>query len=422
MALLGRDTLVTGPLPSGALLLETFQGNEALGMPYSYDLTLLSDDPNIPVDTMLGQALTIHLKLETGGLRYFNGIVTSFSKTGVTMRHKRYAVVLNPKLFLSDYTGDCRIFNEPTNDDPDPEAKAPNQDALKVVKEVLADRGLTDVEFGSIKDHIYRDRRFCVQYRETDYNFITRLLEEGIYYFFKYQDGMHTLMLADSISGHETVSGYESILYMPKQRRQIREEEHFRSLKVTRSLYPGSYTILRDNNYTKVRAKQVQVEKCPSEAPEPGTSFEDYDYPSGLSVEAHTKEEVQVRAQTDQVANTLIQVEGNTMGLGIGDLVTIKKSLSESDHNPFWKGADFDKKYLIITATYTISVNRYETGDVASADESFKASYTLLDSQIITKRENLTIGEGRKQKVTGDDQLQVTKKLLLDAGEEVIIK
>jgi hypothetical protein len=53
MALLGRDTKVTGPLPEGTLLLETFQGKEALGTPYRYDLTLLSDDPNLPMDKLL---------------------------------------------------------------------------------------------------------------------------------------------------------------------------------------------------------------------------------------------------------------------------------------------------------------------------------------------------------------------------------
>jgi type VI secretion system secreted protein VgrG len=382
MALLGRDTLVTGPLPSGTLLLETFQGNEVLGRPYCYGLTLLSDDPNIPIDKVLGQSLTIHLKLDSGGFRFFNGIVTSFSKTGISMRHTRYAAILNPKLTLFDYTRDCRIFNDPTNFDPDPEAKTAAQDAIKIVTEVLADRGFTDVESGSIKDHTYRDRRFCVQYRESDLNFIQRLLEEeGIYYFFKHEDGKHTLVFADSGTAHATVPGYESILYIPQQRKQVVAEEHFWSLSVTGSLYPGSYTVLRGYDYTKVRAKQAQVEKYSSEAPEPGASFEDYDYPGGHSEQTQAKEEAQVRAQTDHVANTLIQVEGNTLGLGIGDLVSFKKSENYADLNPFWADADFDKKYLITSATYSISVNQYETGDVADADEPFKVTYTLLESQ-----------------------------------------
>ena len=84
MPLLGRDTLVTGPVADGVLLLESFQGKETLGTPYRYDLTLLSADPEIAVDKVLGQSLTIQLKLPTGD-RFFNGTVTYFAKTGFAM-------------------------------------------------------------------------------------------------------------------------------------------------------------------------------------------------------------------------------------------------------------------------------------------------------------------------------------------------
>jgi type VI secretion system secreted protein VgrG len=84
----------------------------------------------------------------------------------------------------------------------------------------------------------------------------------------------------------------------------------------------------------------------------------------------------------DLVANTLIQVEGNTMGLGVGDLVKLRKPLAlGGEFNPFWDDADFDKEYLITSAICAISINQYETGDVAKSDEPFKATYTLLDSQ-----------------------------------------
>jgi len=383
MALLGRDTKVTGPLPEGILLLETFQGKETLGMPYRYDLTLLSEESNIPVDKVLGQSLTVHLALDAGGERFFNGIVTYFAKTGMTLRHTRYVAIVNPTLSLFDYTRDCRIFNDATNFDPDPEGKKSGQDALKIVTDVLADRGFTDVESGSIKDHVYRDRKYCVQYRETDLNFIQRLLEEeGIYYFFKHEDGKHTLVLADSSTAHATVAGYESVLYLPKGRNQVREEEHFWSLSVAGSLYPGRFTVLRGFDYTKVRPAKAQVEEKPSTESQPGASYEDYDYPGGLSDSPEAKEEAQVRAQTDYVANTIIEVDGNTVGLGIGNLVTLQRPPSlDADYNPFWSDDGFSKEYLITSASYSISINQYETGDVADSDEPFKATFTLLDSQ-----------------------------------------
>jgi type VI secretion system secreted protein VgrG len=106
MALLGRDTSVSGPLPKGTLLLETFRGNEVLSKPYRYTLTLLSSDGNIPVESVLGQPLTVSIKLDSGDFRYFHGIVTFFAKTGVSLHHTRYRATLNPTLTQFAYTRD----------------------------------------------------------------------------------------------------------------------------------------------------------------------------------------------------------------------------------------------------------------------------------------------------------------------------
>jgi type VI secretion system secreted protein VgrG len=366
MPLLGRDTLVTGPVAEGVLLLETFQGKESLGTPYRYDLTLLSHDSEIPVDKVLGQSLTVRIRLPSGD-RFFNGIVTYFAKTGYAMNHTRYAAVVNPKLALFDYTRDCRIFFK---------SKAPD-----LVKEVLGKRGFTDVEIPL--NGTYRTREYCVQYRETDLNFIQRLLEEeGIYYFFKHEDGKQTLVLADSATPHAAAPGYDSVLYLPKEHKMAIEEEHFWSLRVAGSLFPGNYTVLRGYDYEKRRAPHVQFGKKPSQAHQPGADFEDYDFPGGLSEENDANEEALVRMEADLAANTLIEVEGNTMGIGVGNLVTLRRPLSISDDfNPFWSSDDFKKQYLVTSATYSISINQFETGDVADSDEPFKATYTLLDSQ-----------------------------------------
>jgi len=368
MALLGTDTKVTGPLDEGVLLLETFQGRETLGTPYRYDLTLLSDDANLAVDKLLGQSLTVHIKLDTGDVRYWNGIVTYFAKTGLAMKHTRYVAILTPKLALFDYTRDCRILFD--------------EDAPTHATDVLAKRGFTEVQSGALQGS-YRKREYTVQYRETDLNFVQRLLEEeGIYYFFKHEDDKHTLMMADSAGAHATVSGYEKILYLPKQRKQAREEEHFWSLSAAGSLYPGKFSVLRGYDYTKPRPGQALIEARVSPLNQPGGDFEDYDYPGGLSEKPDAEAEALVRIEGDHLANTLIEVEGNTMGLGVGDLVKLRKPLSiEGEFNPFWDEADFDKEYLITSATYAISINQYETGDVAESDEPFKATYSLLDSQ-----------------------------------------
>jgi len=366
MPLLGRDTVVTGPVDEGVLLLESFHGKEALGTPYRYDLTLLSQDSEIPVDKVLGQPLTIQIRLPSGD-RFFGGVVTYFAKTGYAMNHTRYAAVVNPKLALFDYASDCRIFFN---------GKAPD-----LAKEVLAKRGFSDVE--SPLNGSYRTREYCVQYRETDLNFIQRLLEEeGIYYFFKHDESKQTLVLADSATAHAAAPGYDSILYIPKEHKMAIEEEHFWSLRVAGSLFAGNYKIVRGYDYEQRRALQTQFGVKPSQETQPGANFEDYDYPGGLSEEADANEEANLRLQADVVANTLIEVEGNTLGVGVGNLVTLRRPLAISeDFNPFWSDGDFEKEYIVTSARYSISINQFESGDVADSDEPFKATYTLLDSQ-----------------------------------------
>jgi type VI secretion system secreted protein VgrG len=371
MPLLGRDTLVTSSLPAGTLLLESFNGQETLGKPYCYDLTLLSDDSNIAMDAVLGQPLAIRLTIQPGRYRYFHGIVTYFAKIGLTMSRTRYRAIVNPTLSLFGYTRDCRIMNEET------------QTALTIVSDCLAQRGFTDLESGSVsKDHL-RTREYCLQYRETDLHFIQRLLEEeGIYYFFKHEENKHTMVLANALAAHAKVPGYEAIRYLPKQHKQAREEEHFWALSVAGALYPGDYTVVQGYDYTKTRPTQVLFGKKPSTASQPGTDFEDYDYPGGLSIAAEAKEEALIREETDSIGNTHIEVEGNTMGLGVGDLVKLIKSpLDASLYNPFWSAADLEKDYIITSAIYAFSINQYETGDAGKSDKPFTATYTLVDSQ-----------------------------------------
>jgi type VI secretion system secreted protein VgrG len=369
MALLGRDTLVTGPLPDGSLLLETFQGKEALGAPYVYHVTLLSDDPGIPVDAVLGQPLTIQIKLDTGDFRNFNGVVTYFAKTGLSVRHTRYAAILNPTLTLFDYARDCRIYFDAKADD--------------LAKHVLSHhRHGANVEIGLL-DGEYRVREYCVQYRESYFNFIQRLFEEeGIYYFFKHAKNKHTMVLADSATAHAKVQGYETVMVLPRERKQVRDQEHFWSLTVAGSLYAGKFTTLQGYDYGKPRPRTAQLQIKPSAAGEPGPDFDDYDNPGGLTESGDAEADAAVRLGNDLVANTVIEVEGNTMGLGVGDLVSLARASADPDYSPLWKEGDVDKEYLITSASYSISINQYETGDVASSDEPFRATFTLLDSQI----------------------------------------
>ena len=103
--------------------------------------------------------------------------------------------MLRPWLWLLTRTSDCRIF--------------PQMTPIDIIKQVFSDRGFSD--FRDATTGSPPTLEYCVQYRETDFNFVSRLMEQyGIYYFFEHSDGKHTLVLADAKSSHKTVPGLSS--------------------------------------------------------------------------------------------------------------------------------------------------------------------------------------------------------------------
>jgi len=370
MALLGRDTSVEGPFPAGVLLLESLRGEEALGKPYRFEIGLLSHSPDLDPDAILGQPLTVTITLNNNGKRFFHGLVVSFAKIGHSQRHTRYHATLRPLFGRLGDTCDCRVFNEQ------------GQSAQSIIDKVLEKAGAKP-NWDAILGHVYRDREYCVQYRESDMHFVQRLLEEeGLHYFFRHDSGKHTMVVADASGGHDKAPGYEAVLCFPKERTVHDAEEHLWGMRVRNAVYPGRVTVLADYDPTNLRPSQLQLGEQPSGEAWAEPIHEAYDYPSGLSDLETAQEEATVRMQTACAENTVIEVEGNTMGLGVGHLVSLRKSLeTEGNYFPFWREDQFSAEYLVVGATYSLVIDQHESGEHTLGDEPFHARYQLLDSQ-----------------------------------------
>ncbi|MGD8592273.1 MAG: type VI secretion system tip protein TssI/VgrG, partial [Gammaproteobacteria bacterium] len=201
---------ITTPLGEDLLLLN-MSGSERLGRLFHFELDLLSKNNQINFEDIIGQGVTVTLKLPDGNQRFFNGMVTQFSQVGTQGNYVLYKAILKPWFWFLTRTADCRIFQE---------MKVPD-----IIKQVFRDLGFTDFEDSLTGS--YKSWTYCVQYRETDFNFVSRLMEhEGIYYYFKHQDGKHILVLSDSVSAHQTFPGYEEIPYYPPQQQGQRERDH----------------------------------------------------------------------------------------------------------------------------------------------------------------------------------------------------
>src|SRR5215471_17852085 len=107
-----RSARVTTPLDDGVLALDSMEGREQLGQPFSYSLSLVSKNFEIDLSELLGKPMTVAVDLPDDKVRYFNGIVTRASQLDGEDHLARYAVTLQPWLSLLEYRTDCRIFQD----------------------------------------------------------------------------------------------------------------------------------------------------------------------------------------------------------------------------------------------------------------------------------------------------------------------
>jgi len=187
----GRLISLTTPLGDDKLLLTGFTGQEAISRLFHFHLTTLSEDTAIDFTQIVGQSVTINLTLSDETQRPFNAIVSHFVCTGKEGDMTRYELDVVPKLWMLTRYADCRIYH--------------NKDVTEVVKSVLDERG---IDYQASLTGTYNKLEYCVQYRETDFNFISRLMEQfGIFYFFQHDDSSHTMVLGDSTSVHQPCPG-----------------------------------------------------------------------------------------------------------------------------------------------------------------------------------------------------------------------
>lgn len=220
----GRPIAVKTPLPDDTLLLVSISGQEGLSQLFSFHLDMLTEDKkakDVAFDKLIGKSITVTLTRPDKSKRFFNGICSRISETGKAGEFTAYQMEIVPKLWLFSRQSHSRIFQNET---------VPN-----ILKKVLS-----GIQTHFKIDGVFEPRNYCVQYRETDFNFLSRLMEEeGIYYFFTHTDGQHTMVLANSPQAHPEL---KSIRY-EEMSGGTREDERILSWQKVQELRTGKYTL-----------------------------------------------------------------------------------------------------------------------------------------------------------------------------------
>jgi len=334
------------PLGEDMLVLANFSGEEAMSSLFSFQLTLLSEDHNVKFDAIIGENVTISIRLPNDEFRYFNGIISSFAQGQDEGEDREdghslatYTATMVPWFWLLTCTADSRIFQDLSVPD--------------IIEQIFGEKGFQDYQLKLQSS--YEPRTYCVQYRETDFNFINRILEEeGIYYFFDHEDAKHTLVLADSPDENKKYCEDEEARF--RAGRDILADETFfdedvlLSLEMSQEITFGKYTV-NDFNFTMPNT-DLKVEAISQQSLGPGER-ELYDYPAEYEDRGRGDQIANLRMQAEEAQATLITGESQIRRFASGFKFKLKE---------YPRASMNDKDYVLTSVTHTASQSFGEAG------------------------------------------------------------
>ncbi|MBL8178835.1 MAG: type VI secretion system tip protein VgrG [Bryobacterales bacterium] len=252
-----RPIKVQTPLGQDVLLLERFEGKEAISQPYEFHLHMVSTQKNLDLTKLINQGITLQIRLADGQYRPIHGICRSARQLELDMGLTTYQLEFVPKFWFLTQSADCRFFLDQT--------------VPQILEKVLGQHG---VQFQTNLSKSYEKRKFLVQYRETDFNFCSRLMEEeGIWYYFKYEEGSHTMILADAASAVKALP-FQAKAKFAYEEAITHEEDFVHTVDSERSYTTGKIS-LWDFDFTK------QYDPFQTSVSGKYAASEKYDYPGG---------------------------------------------------------------------------------------------------------------------------------------------
>ncbi|BCX16617.1 MAG: hypothetical protein KatS3mg117_0299 [Geminicoccaceae bacterium] len=283
-----------------ALLFHRLHGREEFGRPFRYELEALSEKDDLPIRDLLGTGMTVTIARRDGSERHLHGLVARAEFRGSEGPFARYGFLLVPWLWFLGRRKDCRIFQEKTT----PE----------ILEAVMS--GWPVADFTIELEGTYEPRDYCVQYRESDLDFLSRLAEdEGITFFFRHRADGHTLVLIDGPGPCSPVPGHERIPYIAPRPGARREREHVDGWQARAEVRSGK-AALEDFDFEKPRTDLLAADADPPA--HPLADAEIYDYPGGYSELSAGDRRARLRLEEELSGHTGAVGSGNASAIACG--------------------------------------------------------------------------------------------------------
>lgn len=287
---------------SGKMQLLSMSGTEGLSRPFEYQVEILCDKGDLDLPKFLGKSMTVEVEQPVGGKRHFNGLVSRFVQSGRRTKHYyHYQATLRPWFWFLSRTQDCKIFQEKT--------------VVQIVEEVFGDH-TSVAKFKKSLRASYTPWTYCVQYRESDMNFVARMLEqEGIYYYFEHTENGHEMVLCDGISAHSAVSKYATIPFEASWNEREDITECIKSWGSAVQVLPTK-AVLADYDFERP-ARPLSQDSTVSRSHELN-SYEVFDYPGEYTTDGDGAAYAKIRAQEQQAGFQTINGNTDSRGLTCG--------------------------------------------------------------------------------------------------------
>ncbi|UCI17335.1 type VI secretion system tip protein VgrG [Mesorhizobium sp. B2-1-8] len=354
-----RATVVQTPVGADVLTFTHLVGRDEISRCFAYTVGFVSTSRDVDPLKMLGGIVSV--EGESNPKRWFSGLASDFKLTRIEDRLAFYEATVRPWLWFLGNTTDCRIFQ--------------NMTAVEIIEKIFSKYGIA--KFEKRLQGSYPSREYCVQYDESDLDFVQRLLEhEGIFYFFEHDEGKHTLVLCDAMSKLKPVPGYEKVLYNFEGHGSRRDVEYITEWIPGSAVRPGAYAHT-DYDFEKPGADLMAKSAQPFSHKE--ASGENYRQP-GAHLDVGRGDKIAgIRREELQAVHQHSTAVGTVRGLFSGCKFTLE-SFPRDDQN---------QDYLVVSAEYRLFDPGYRTQNEAHS-ENFKVVLGVAPTKLAYRPPRIT--------------------------------
>ena len=346
---------LTTPLGEDELVLTQFEGHEGLSQLFQFELVMISDNSAVAAQDLLGKNVTFSVQMADESPRNFNGLVSRFLAGDEDKNGRRgYRAQVVPWLWFLTRNSDCRIFQQ--------------MSAPDIIEQIFKDRGFSDYKLKLSGSHAKRE--YCVQHQETDFNFVSRLMEEeGIFYYFQHEDGSHQMILGDKATAYFDCA--QKDVDYPFDVGSLAMEDHIRGWEHRYEFRTGKLA-QTDYNFetpsTDLKTDTGTIVDTPG-----ADKYEFFEYPGSYGDKGDGQPLTDVRMEEEEVEHDVVEGTSIVRAFTPGGKFKVRQHRASTEQG----------KSFVITRVHHVAeeIVGYETGQ-APAGGGYDNDFTCIPDKV----------------------------------------